>query len=188
MSYIIIGCLAFLFFIVYDINSVTANYRLLRCGFFAGCLLLLISTGGIVSSAIRGGLWYPFRTPVFLLAAFLFLILLLYTLFFAIPFQTTYINSTEPPKTCTAGFYALSRHPGVLWFIGFYLSLWLAWPGALLLTAGILFSLFNVAYIILQDRWIFMKTFPDYGEYKRTTPFLIPTCRSLKRCVETFRS
>jgi protein-S-isoprenylcysteine O-methyltransferase Ste14 len=71
--------------------------------------------------------------------------------------------------------------------MGFYFSLWLALSGPLLLIAGILFSLLNLIYIILQDRWIFMEIFPDYGEYKKTTPFLIPNSRSLRRCVQTFR-
>ena len=187
MSYIIIGCLAFLFFMIYDINSVTVNYRLLRCGFLVGCFLLIAATGGIISASLTDMMWYTGRSLVFLPAAVIFLLLLIYTLFFAIPFEDTYIKTKETPKTCTTGFYALSRHPGVLWFIGFYFSLWLAFSGSLLLLAGILFSLLNLAYIILQDRWIFMKTFPDYGEYKKTTPFLIPTCQSLKRCVQTLR-
>lgn len=182
-----IGCLAFLFYMIYDINSVTANYRILRCGFFVGSFLLIAATGGIISTTITNTTWYTGRTLVFLPAASFFLLLLVYTLFFAIPFEATYIKSNEPPRTCTTGFYALCRHPGVLWFAGFYFSLWLGLSGSLLLKAGILFSLLNLVYIILQDQWIFMKTFPDYGEYKKTTPFLIPTCQSLKRCVQTFR-
>lgn len=187
MSYIIIGCLAFLFFMIYDINSVTANYRLLRCGFFVGCFLLIAATGGIISATITNTMWYTGRALVWIPAAVVFLLLLVYTLFFAIPFEATYIKLNEAPRTCTIGFYALCRHPGVLWFIGFYFSLWLALSGSLLLLAGIVFSLLNLAYIVLQDRWIFMKTFSDYGEYKKTTPFLIPTRQSLKRCVQTFR-
>lgn len=187
MSYLLMGCLAFLFFVLYDINSITVNNLLLRGGFFIGCFLLIGATGGIVSSTLTNMMWYSSRLLIFVPFAAFFLFLLIYTLFFAIPFEATYIKSSAPPKTCTAGFYALSRHPGVLWFIGFYLSLWLALSGTLLLLAGVAFSLLNLLYVMLQDRWILMKTFPDYGDYKKTTPFLIPNYRSLSRCVQSFR-
>ncbi len=187
MPYLFMGMLAFLFFMIYDVNSVTVNYKIFHGGFFIGCFLLIAATGGVISSALTDTMWYTGRTLVFIPIAIIFLFLLVYTLFFAIPFGDTYIKTEAAPKTCTTGFYALSRHPGVLWFIGFYFSLWLALPGSLLLSAGILFSLLNLIYIILQDRWIFMRTFPDYGEYKKTTPFLIPNGRSLKRCMQTFR-
>jgi len=149
--------------------------------------LIIASTGGIIYVALKEMMWYTGRTLVFAPIAILFLFLLIYTLFFAIPFEEAYIKASSPPKTCTTGFYALSRHPGVLWFTGFYFSLWLALSGSLLLLAGILFSLLNLIYIILQDRWIFMEIFPDYGDYKKTTPFLIPNYQSFNRCVHTFR-
>lgn len=187
MSYLIMGSLAFLFFVLYDINSVTINLMLPRGGFFIGCFLLIVATGGIVSSTLTGMMWYSGRTLIFLPMAGIFLFLLIYTLFFALPFAGTYIEQNSTPKTCVSGFYAMSRHPGVLWFIGFYLSLWLALSGPLLLIAGAVFSLLNLLYIILQDRWIFMKAFPDYGDYKKTTPFLIPNYQSLNRCVQSFR-
>jgi protein-S-isoprenylcysteine O-methyltransferase Ste14 len=181
------GTLAFVLFFIYDINSVTVNYKIFHGCFFIGCLFLVVATGGIISSTLTGVMWYAGRIMAFMPLAIIFMMLLIYTLFFAIPFEDTYIKSSTPPKTCTIGFYALSSHPGVLWFVGFYFSLWLAFSGALLLTAGILFSLFNLFYIILQDRWIFMKVFPDYGEYKKNTPFLIPNRQSFSRCLHTFR-
>lgn len=187
MPYILMGSLAFLLFIIYDINSVTVNYRLLRGGFFLGCLLLAAATAGIVSASVSEMTELAGRTAIFTAFACIFLILLVYTLFFAIPFQGTYIKPDQRPEICTTGVYALSRHPGVLWFIGFYFSLWLALSGPLLLAAAILFSLLNLFYIILQDRWIFMKIFAGYGGYKKTVPFLIPNYRSLRRCVRTFR-
>ena len=39
--------------------------------------------------------------------------------------------------------------------------------------AWVLFSLLNVGYIVLQDLYIFPRTFGNYGEYRKTTPFLI---------------
>lgn len=188
MIYILMGSLAFLFFMVYDINSVTKNYKLLHSGFLAGFILLIVATVGIVFTTISETELNLGRAIVFGLLAFIFLLLLIDTLFFALPFENTYVKTNAPPKTCTTGVYALSRHPGVLWFIGFYLFLWLALTGSLLLLAGILFSLLNLFYIILQDQWIFMKVFPDYRDYKKTTPFLFPTYQSLRRCMQTFHN
>ncbi len=187
MSYILMGSFAFVLFVIYDINSVTVNYRILHGCFFIGCFLLTAATAGLISSTITEEMWYTGRVIVFAPIAIIFMLLLVYTLFFAIPFEDTYIKSDVKPKTCSTGFYAMSRHPGVLWFTGFYFFLWLSLSGMLLLAAGILFSLLNLGYIVLQDRWIFMRVFPDYGEYKATTPFLIPNYRSLNRCVKTFR-
>ncbi|MEL7658112.1 MAG: hypothetical protein AAGU75_19640, partial [Bacillota bacterium] len=167
MPYVLMGSLAFLFFIVYDINSVTKNYKLLHSGFFAGSILLIAATGGIIFATVSETGLNTGRTIAFGLPALIFFVLLIYTLFFALPFENTYVKTNMPPKTCRTGVYALSRHPGVLWFMGFYLFLWLALTGPLLLFAGILFSLLNLFYIILQDRWTFMKVFPDYSDYKK---------------------
>ena len=131
---------------------------------------------------------YFARTLIFSFLAFISFLLLVYTLFFAIPFRETYVTAKMQPEVCSTGVYALSRHPGVLWFMGFYLFLWLAFPNPLLLSGGILFSLLNLFYILLQDRWIFMKTFPGYREYKKSTPFLFPTYQSCRRCIKTLHS
>jgi protein-S-isoprenylcysteine O-methyltransferase Ste14 len=192
MSNLVIGGLAFLFFVLYDVNKVTINYRLLRGGFLLGCVLLTGATVGLIYTALNGidnETQEPIvRTLFFGAIALISLILLIYTLFFAIPFRETYLTSKAQPEVCDTGIYALSRHPGVLWFMGFYLFLWLAIPDPLLLSGGVLFSLLNIFYVLFQDKWVFMKTFPGYSEYKESTPFLFPTYQSCKRCIKTFTS
>ncbi|MEG0765061.1 MAG: hypothetical protein RR403_03360, partial [Pseudoflavonifractor sp.] len=69
---------------------------------------------------------------------------------------------------------------------GFYLFLWLALGGALLLGAFLLYGSLNLIYIVIQDRWSFLVCFEDYGDYKKSVPFLIPTGKSLRRCVQSF--
>jgi len=187
MTYLWMGSLAFLFFVIYDINSVILNSRLLHSAFFIGCFLLVAATGGLISVTLAQEPRVTDRVFVFIPLAVVFLFLLVYTLFFAVPFEDTYMKSDGSPEICTTGFYALSRHPGFLWFAGLYFSLWLALSGDLLLSAGILFCLLNLLYIIFQDRWTFMKIFPDYGDYKKMTPFLIPNRQSFSRCIRTFR-
>ncbi len=50
-----------------------------------------------------------------------FLALLIYTLFFALPFEETYCEENKLRAAYTEGVYGLCRHPGVLWFAGAYL-------------------------------------------------------------------
>ncbi len=49
--------------------------------------------------------------------------LLVYTLFFALPFEKTYTRLEENPPVYTEGVYSLCRHPGVVWFFFLYLFL-----------------------------------------------------------------
>ena len=189
MAFIILGFVAFLLFVLYDINSVILKYKLLNSSFFVGFMLLIISTIGIVVSTQNQKQLNDLNLNVniFGIIAFLFLLLLIYTLFWALPFKDTYTSAGSTAKVCQRGVYALCRHPGVLWFIGFYFFFWLAMPVPLLLVACITFSFLNILYVIFQDKWTFMMTFENYDEYKKTTPFLLPTMGSIKKCMETLR-
>ena len=110
----------------------------------------------------------------------------IYTLFFALPFEETYV-AQEAHKTYDKKMYALCRHPGVLWFAGFYICLWLAFGTKPLLVMAIWFSLLNFCCIVLQDKYSYPKVFSDYGDYQKRVPFLIPNGKSLKRCLDTFK-
>ncbi len=185
MIYIFMGIAAFILFVLYDINSIILKNKLLKCSFFAGFILLAVSTFGLVWSTrdlIKLNLINILLNGC-LSAVFFFL--LIYSLFFAIPFKNTYIAKEEASKVCKRGVYALCRHPGVLWFTGFYLFLGLALRQPLLFTAAGIFSFLNILYVLFQDNWTFMKSFPDYGAYKIDTPFLIPNRQSIKRCIKT---
>ena len=109
--------------------------------------------------------------------------MLIYTLFFALPFNATYVSGDS--GLCTYGVYALCRHPGVLWLAGFYLCLWLAFGTSELLAAFALFTVFDILYVLFQDNWTFMKMFSDYRSYKDTTPFIVPSWKSIKKCIHT---
>ena len=113
--------------------------------------------------------------------------LTVYSLFFALPFTETYVHIPGKTVVCDRGMYALCRHPGVLWFCFGYLFLALAWGTGLIWGMAIVYSLLNVGYVILQDRWTFPRTFDDYEGYRKRVPFLIPTAGSLKRAWDTRR-
>ncbi|NDL68107.1 hypothetical protein [Anaerotalea alkaliphila] len=181
MAYILGGSLGFLLFFLYDWNSVVWNSRWLHRAFFAGCVLV----GGATLALALGG---SVRSIGLLSLAVLFLALLLYTLFFALPFKETYLRQGEGKPVHDRGIYGLCRHPGWLWMTGLHFSLWGGLGTGRLLFAAVVFSSLNLLYVLFQDHWTFPRTFGDYERYKRQTPFLIPSCSSIRWCMGTWGS
>lgn len=187
MNDLLIGTAGFFLYFIYDVNSVEWNNRLLQKLFGAGSLCVVLSTIDFVRvSFVRQQAWGLFRIG-FAVFGLLFLGLLIYTLFFALPFEQTYLEESRMRKAYTEGIYSLCRHPGVLWFAGLYLCLW-GMTGSL--SGGVFFVLmivWNIIYIIFQDLWTFPRTFTNYNEYKRGTPFLIPDGKSVRACLLSIR-
>jgi len=181
------GMVGFLLFFLYDINSYTLRNRILGCSFFAGCVLILFSTA---IQLYRAWLAEVFSSPAdipLLFLAFLSFICLIYCLFFALPFSETYVDAQDQRHVYDKGVYALCRHPGVLCFFALYLFLGLAALPHPLLYYGMILSFLNFLYVLFQDRITFPKTFCDYIEYKKHTPFIIPTPKSIRRAFHTIR-
>ena len=184
MVYIILGAAAFVCYIFFDLNTVYFRTKGGRCLFWLGCLLLVPATAGIIIRQLREGAAHAL-SPLWCLASLIMLGLLIYTLFFALPFQETYVEPRAPGKVCDRGMYALCRHPGVIWFCLGYLNLALLTGSGLMWGMGTCFSLLNIAYVVFQDRWTFMRTFEDYDGYRKRVPFLIPTKESIRRAWQT---
>lgn len=188
MDALCVGVCAFLLYIFYDVNSVLWRWPLLRGCFAAGCALLLAATGLDVYRALPAvNLLRPGPLMCLVMAA-ASLILLVYTLFFALPFQETYRQETyrqetEERRVCDQGMYALCRHPGVWWLFTLYLFLGLALTPSPLLRHGMVYSICDLVYVIVQDLWTFPRTFSDYGSYQKMTPFLLPTPASVRRAL-----
>lgn len=168
---IIIGLIAYLLYFIYDYNTIHKNRKFIKPFFLIGTLLLGVST---VYTTVK---YFDndslLSIILFSLSSLIFLTLLIYTLFFAIPFNETYIKDSEERLAYTKGVYGVCRHPGMLWFAGLYLSLWGLTNKA---DSGLFYLLMiigDLLYIIYQDVYIFPKTFSNYDEYKITTPFLI---------------
>jgi protein-S-isoprenylcysteine O-methyltransferase Ste14 len=178
MTFVCGGVLAFILFAVYDMNSIIFHKRVLKSFFFIGCAAFMVSIAGITWNS-RTYFWRMSIISGF--AALVFLGGLVYTLFFAIPFKKTYIKNAVVPKVCSTGIYAVCRHPGVLWLMGFCIFNWITLPSSLMLIFGLLFSALDVLYAYMQDRWTFPHLFINYEEYKYATPFLVPTRESIKR-------
>ena len=116
MQQIILGSAGFLLYFIYDINSVRKQNRLLQKFFAAGTILVVLS--------LFMELWFAWgqcshmigRMIGFGIGAMCFLALLIYTLFFALPFEQTYCEENRLRAAYTEGVYGLCRHPGVLYF------------------------------------------------------------------------
>lgn len=115
------------------------------------------------------------------------LLLLVYSLFLEIPFRPTYTASGAGDRLVRTGTYALVRHPGVLWFALLLVSVLLVSRSRLLLWAGPIWLGLDVLLVWIQDRFTFPRQFPDYVEYQRETPMVLPTLTSVRRCWRTLR-
>ena len=174
-----LGCFAFFCYFLYDYNSVRKIAGWMRVLFGAGSFFLAAATA-VLFWKNRTELFQTSADGIWMAAGVLFLCLLVYTLFFALPFEATYVEESRYREAYTEGIYALCRHPGVLWFGGFYLCAAALWKSQ----EGVLFSvtvvLLNVLYAAFQDRYSFPRTFSNYEEYKKKTPFLIPGRESIR--------
>lgn len=178
---LILGCAAFALYFLYDINSISRQYRLPRGFFAAGTVLLCVSTLMDLRAALLAGAISSALDYALLIAAALCFAALIYCLFFALPFQETYTKKNSLRPVYSGGVYGLCRHPGVLCFFAMELLLGLAaLPGAMLVR-GMVFSALNVLYAYFQDRVSFPKTFCDYSDYRKKVPFLIPVGQTPRR-------
>lgn len=181
MFALITTVIAFILFYIYDYNSVKWRHFIINKFFGLGSFLLLFSLLFMVFSQIKEAEIHLFG----IISVLFFLILLVHTLFFAIPFKDTYIKDEQNRLAYTHGVYALCRHPGVIWLLGLTVSLYYLIPtNQSLLYIGVI-NILNYVYIVLQDVWTFPNTFTNYTAYKMETPFLIPNIKSIKMCFLT---
>lgn len=183
MGAFILGMVGFALYFVYDLNSIRWNSSILQKFFGAGCLCVFVSTLWTMWDGMKNDYVITAWGVGFGIAGMIFLVLLIYTLFFALPFEQTYLEENQMRLAYTEGVYALCRHPGVLWFAGLYLCLWGVTGDVSRGSYFISMIVWNYLYIIFQDVWTFPKTFINYGSYKEKTPFLIPNAGSIRAWV-----
>ena len=112
-------------------------------------------------------------------------LLLAYSLFLELPFSRTYYSTGHSPVLITTGTYALVRPPTVPWYALVLFSLLLVSRSQLLLLAIPIWLTLDILWVVLQERFLLSRVFPEYASYRRTTPMLIPTRRSLKACYQS---
>ena len=183
-----LGIAAFMLYFLYDVNSFLWQRRVPRAFFTAGTLLLAAAVLLDIRGAFAAGAFGGAGDMVWLAAAAIGFAALMYSLFFALPFEETYQKQENGRCVYDKGVYALCRHPGILFFFAAMLALGLAaLPCKGLLIRGMLFSALNLAYAAFQDRVTFPKTFCDYPAYRQHVPFLIPTKESIRLARQSLR-
>lgn len=178
MTELLPGCAAFALFFLSDWNDWRGGRAPLRWCFPAGGALLAADVGYLCLTR-RAPASGALRVLAFAGAA-LFAALLVYSLFFALPAAASYTEPGQKRPACTGGVYALCRHPGVLWLAGLLACLYPA--AGLPPLANALFTALNVALVVFEDRAVFPAVLAGYGEYRRSTPFLIPSGESFRAC------
>ena len=186
MLSLVLGIAGFILYLLYDINSFTSQNRLLGYGFLSGSVLITISTVIELIGAFKQNAFGGAADIILIILSVISFALLIYCLFFALPFEETYVEQTNGRKVYDGGAYALCRHPGIICFFAFYLFLGLAaLPSGFLIT-GIIFSLLNLLYAAFQDRVTFPKCFTNYVDYRKKVPFLIPNKKSIRQAAQTW--
>lgn len=168
------GVCAYLLFLLFDVNKVRWHRPFLNVSYPAGVVALLLSVALCIGKA-ADGLTLRFRVVIFLGLAVVFTIFTVYALFFALPAKT-YSDTGELPVV-SSGLYGLCRHPACWPFALVFVFLYLAFGGKWLFIAMLLYPALNVAYVAIQDRFIFPKFIRGYDEYRASVPFLIPRFR-----------
>lgn len=188
MIWLAIGSSAFAFFALSDYGKLRYPERSWNLLFLFGCIVLFFSTIVIVSweEIFHRFLVSPLAMMILGLLAVLSLIVLIYTLFFALPFKMTYTeNSAKKHILIDTGVYSLCRHPGVLFFSLFYFFFMFIAQSTAMYFAFFIFTILDILYVVWQDIYLFPKTITDYDLYKKATPFLIPNKKSFYRSIKS---
>lgn len=156
--------------------------------------VIALTFWGLHGYAFYVALWHveQFELPAALsilgwVALPIFACLLVYSLVIELPTRRTYSASGVSGRLIKTGTYALTRHPGAIWYVFGMISLLLATRSVALLALVPFWSILEIVHVIVQDRLFFVKMFPEYVQYQRETPMLFPTCRSLAACIKTFK-
>lgn len=183
---LLIGVAGFVFLYIYEVNQIVWHRNFIKYFFATGFFCILAATFIEVLSSWNQIGTFNNSIIVGIITFVIMLFLLIYTLFYSIPFSESYIEQFNKREVYSEKMYALSRHPGVLWFTGVYLGIVLIIPTSPMITLSITMVLLNVLYIIIQDAWSFPKLFVDYNQYKESTPFLLPSPKSFIKSIKSY--
>jgi protein-S-isoprenylcysteine O-methyltransferase Ste14 len=185
MVYILLGSFAFLLFFLFDYYNLR-NFSLPKnVVSIAGIAVFIYSTSKSISDSpvIQLPIFVQLiSTVVFAMAS----MLLIYSLFIELPFKSTYSSEVYNNSLVDTGTYALCRHPGVLWLFFSLIALFFMTGSILLVFEAIVWTSINVLYVYLQEKIFFCNMFPNYSDYQKTTPMLIPDKNSIKKCIKSF--
>ena len=187
MIYITIGAIGFTVVHIFDFVSLKRIPKLKPVIWAAGSGLLIYALVMLCLSPEKLVLpvWLTVVGWVVLGLSGVFLI---HSLFIKLPFRKTYVAEGVGDELITSGPYALVRHPGVIWFTLFMLSLIPVSRSTILLIAAPVFIAIDILLVFLQDKFVFGRMFNGYKDYRRETPMLLPNRKSLGAFLHSIRS
>lgn len=167
MLFIGLGIIGFAFMFISDICNRYKRYHIKVLIGLLGIFSIAYSTFQIISIdyVLSVSIWIRIISVLFTVV---FSILLVYSIFIEVSI------TNKDHGLITSGTYALSRHPGVLWLFMVYLFASFVFGNYGLLLAGIVWTLVNILYVYLQEKYIFIYLFENYDGYQDTTPMLLP--------------
>lgn len=171
---ILLGLAAFLLMLLGDINDALWHKKAMRLCFPLGIIVLAAATAARLSFKAPDAAWCAVSAA--------FLLVLLYALFGSFSVKDAYVSQESGRQVYDKGFYALCRHPGVIFFTGLYFSLHYAlslpWEEVLA------YAVFNMLLAAFEDKWLFPRSIVGYDEYKKRVPFLLPTPAEIKKILK----
>lgn len=187
MIYIGVGVLGFIAMNIFDLVSLKkVPFGIKPLLWTAGCGMLLYAILMLCfeSNTLPLDDWMVWAGWG-LLGVSLFMIML--ALFINLPFRKTYVEAGVSSKLVKTGLYALVRHPGVYWVATFMFSFVLISRSSMMLIAAPVFVFLNTAFVVIEDKYFFVKMFEGYTEYQQETPMLVPNRRSIKAFLQSIK-
>ena len=181
--YLITGVIGFILLLIFDVLSLSKKNILKYVFGISGFFMIFGSSVLIIknySYFLQIDNSYRFISLFFVLASF---ILLIYSVFIEVG-KKTYVLENEH-FLVTNGTYALTRHPGVLWMLLLYIFGAIFFQNLLAIYAALIWTLANIVYVSIQERFIFHKIFEDYDKYRESTPMILPNIESIEKFITT---
>ncbi len=186
MIYLALGALGFLVIHIFDIVSLKRIPG-------AKAVTWILSNGLLIYSVVMMSL-SPNKLSLPIWATWLgwgllplAIFLIIYSLFVNLPFRKTFIATGVANRLVVTGLYALVRCPWIHSFAFILLSLILISGSRLLLIASPIFILLNILLAVIQDKFFFDRMFAGYDRYRKETPMLLPTKKSISACIRTIK-
>ena len=179
MNWIVIGCTAFILLTLFDLNKIYKWHSLINVLFPISLILLIISLYMIY---IQQDLYGSFTAyPFFYTLVIIGFIEQIYALFFALPASDTYTKLNEI-QLVDHGLYSLCRHPGVWGFLLMAIGFAFGSGSLLISVTAIIWSIFDLIHVYIQDKIIFPKSIPGYLDYQEKVPFLFLKLKESRSC------
>lgn len=164
MEFFNLSLIAFLLFILHDLNTIKFKKNILGHSHWLGVLILALACIGAIKISLIDESISLTRTMIASSFGLAFILLMVETMVFQSPKQR--------------GIYQMCRHPELIWFVGIYLSIIFAVGSTLIMTLAEFAVLLMIGYSIFREKVIYPILLEDYQEYKKV-PFIIPNKISL---------